>query len=57
MSSKKLSHYDQESIPNAEGLRFAIVVSEWNENITENLYKGAHKEKFIQKYQIAEKGT
>lgn len=43
MSSKKLSHYDQESIPNAEGLRFAIVVSEWNENITENLYKGAHK--------------
>lgn len=43
MSSKKLSHYDKESIPNAEGLRFAIVVSEWNENITENLYKGAHQ--------------
>jgi 6,7-dimethyl-8-ribityllumazine synthase len=43
MSSKKLSHYDKESIPNAEGLRFAIVVSEWNENITENLYQGAHQ--------------
>jgi 6,7-dimethyl-8-ribityllumazine synthase len=43
MSSKKLSHYDKESIPNAEGLRFAIVVSEWNKNITENLYQGAHQ--------------
>lgn len=43
MTSTDLSFYNKESIPNAEGLRFGIIVSEWNENITENLYKGAHQ--------------
>ena len=43
MTSKNLSHYDKSSIPNAEGLRFGIVVSEWNPEITERLYKGAHQ--------------
>ena len=43
MASKNLSHYDISSIPNAEGLRFGIVVSEWNPEITEGLYKGAHQ--------------
>ena len=43
MASKNLSHYDKSSIPNAEGLRFGIVVSEWNPEITEGLYKGAHQ--------------
>ena len=43
MASKNLSHYDKSSIPNAEGLRFGIVVSEWNPQITEGLYKGAHQ--------------
>ena len=43
MASKNLSHYDKSSIPNAEGLRFGIVVSEWNPEITERLYKGAHQ--------------
>ena len=43
MASKNLSHYDKNSIPNAEGLRFGIVVSEWNSEITEGLYKGAHQ--------------
>ena len=43
MASKNLSHYDKNSIPNAEGLRFGIVVSEWNPEITEGLYKGAHQ--------------
>ena len=43
MASKNLSHYDKSSIPNAEGLRFGIVVSEWNSEITEGLYKGAHQ--------------
>ena len=33
----------KDSIPNAEGLRFGIVVSEWNEKITEGLYKGAQQ--------------
>ena len=43
MASNNLSHYDKSSIPNAEGLRFGIVVSEWNPEITEGLYKGAHQ--------------
>ena len=36
-----LSHFNKEDVPNAEGLTFGIVVSEWNVNITEGLYKGA----------------
>ncbi len=43
MATTNLSHYDKDSIPNAEGLRFGIVVSEWNKNITEGLYNGAHQ--------------
>ena len=39
--NKNLSYYDKESIPNARELRFGIVVSEWNANITEGLYEGA----------------
>lgn len=38
---KNLSHYDINSIPNAENMRFGIVVSEWNENITKGLLDGA----------------
>jgi 6,7-dimethyl-8-ribityllumazine synthase len=40
-SNKNLSVYDRKTIPNAKTLRFGIVVSEWNPEITENLYKGA----------------
>ena len=36
-----LSAYDIESVPNAQGMRFGIVVSEWNENITAALLAGA----------------
>ena len=43
MASNNLSHIDKSSIPNAKGLRFGIVVSEWNPEITEGLYKGAHQ--------------
>jgi 6,7-dimethyl-8-ribityllumazine synthase len=39
--NKNLSHYDKNTIPNAKDFRFGIVVSEWNENITGGLYKGA----------------
>ncbi|MFD2550461.1 6,7-dimethyl-8-ribityllumazine synthase [Bizionia sediminis] len=39
--NKNLSVYDKASIPNAKNFRFGIVVSEWNDSITENLYKGA----------------
>lgn len=36
-----LSDYDKTTIPNAKDFRFGIVVSEWNDTITEGLYKGA----------------
>ena len=36
-----LSEYDFNSVPNAEGMKFGIVVSEWNFNITGALLKGA----------------
>jgi 6,7-dimethyl-8-ribityllumazine synthase len=39
--NKNLSEYDKNSIPNAKNFRFGIVVSEWNDSITEGLYKGA----------------
>ncbi|UII75277.1 6,7-dimethyl-8-ribityllumazine synthase [Flagellimonas sp. HMM57] len=39
--NKNLSIYDKSTIPNAKELRFGIVVSEWNETITEGLYNGA----------------
>ena len=38
---KNLSEYDKNKVPNAKEFRFGIVVSEWNENITEGLYNGA----------------
>lgn len=38
---KNLSHYDKETIPNAKDFRFGIVVSEWNDEITEGLFQGA----------------
>jgi 6,7-dimethyl-8-ribityllumazine synthase len=40
--NKNLSHYDKTTIPNASNFRFGIVVSEWNDTITEGLYKGAY---------------
>jgi 6,7-dimethyl-8-ribityllumazine synthase len=41
MATTNLSAYDKSTIPNAEGFRFGIVVSEWNAEITDNLCKGA----------------
>ena len=40
-ANKNLSNYDKSSLPNAKNFRFGIVVSEWNETITEGLYQGA----------------
>ncbi|MBP1530679.1 MAG: 6,7-dimethyl-8-ribityllumazine synthase [Bacteroidaceae bacterium] len=37
-----LSDYDPESVPSAEGMRFGIVVSEWNREVTGGLLQGAH---------------
>ncbi len=39
--NKNLSVYDKSKIPNAKDLRFGIVVSEWNGEITEALAQGA----------------
>lgn len=42
MSKKKnLSSYDKASLPNAFNYKVGIVVSEWNEEITEGMYNGA----------------
>ncbi|TMM53858.1 6,7-dimethyl-8-ribityllumazine synthase [Maribacter algarum] len=40
-ANKNLSVYDKATIPNAKDLRFGIVVSEWNSEITEELCTGA----------------
>jgi 6,7-dimethyl-8-ribityllumazine synthase len=42
-ANKNLSEYDKSTIPNAKNFRFGVVVSEWNADITEGLFKGAHK--------------
>ena len=39
--NKNLSDYDKNSVPNAKDFRFGIVVAEWNDTITEGLFKGA----------------
>jgi len=58
-SLKNLSDYNIESVPNASKMKFGIVVSEWNLEITEALYKGAFetlikhgakKENILKKY-------
>lgn len=43
MASKhhNLSDYDINSVPNAKGMKFGIVVSEWNKEITGALLSGA----------------
>ena len=41
-ANKNLSHYDKATIPNAKDFRFGIVVSEWNDTITEGLFRGAY---------------
>lgn len=38
-----LSDYDFNSVPNAEEMKFGIVVSEWNDKITGALLDGANK--------------
>jgi 6,7-dimethyl-8-ribityllumazine synthase len=40
-ANNNLSNYDKATIPNAKDFRFGIVVSEWNDEITEGLWQGA----------------
>jgi 6,7-dimethyl-8-ribityllumazine synthase len=39
---QNLSEYNPETVPDASGMRFAIVVSEWNADITDKLREGAY---------------
>ncbi|SMO39347.1 6,7-dimethyl-8-ribityllumazine synthase [Saccharicrinis carchari] len=39
---KNLSDYNKSNVPSAANMKFGIVVSEWNEEITEALYQGAY---------------
>lgn len=41
MATANLSEYNIETVPNAQTMRFGIVVSEWNEKITSGLLNGA----------------
>jgi 6,7-dimethyl-8-ribityllumazine synthase len=41
MSTTDLSDYDPESVPDASKMRFGIVVSDWNHEVTSALLEGA----------------
>ncbi len=41
MATKDLSDYDIHSVPDAKDIKFGIVVSEWNHEITGSLLQGA----------------
>lgn len=41
MATRNLSSYDPDEVPTAKGLRFGIVVSDWNRDITWALLDGA----------------
>ena len=41
-AGKDLSAYNKSDLPEAKNMRIGLVVSEWNDQITENLYQGAY---------------
>lgn len=43
MATRNLSQYDQSAVPDASGMRFGIVVSDWNSEVTHSLLDGAVK--------------
>lgn len=40
-ANKNLSEYDKSTLPNAKDFRVGIVVSEWNDQVTNGLFSGA----------------
>lgn len=52
MSTTNLSSYDPTTVPDATGRRFAIVISEWNSQVTNAMGKGAIDT--LRKYGVAE---
>ena len=41
--NNNLSDYNKDSLPDVSNLRFGIVVSKWNDDITNGLYNGANE--------------
>ena len=41
-AGKNLSDFNKEQLPDASDYRIGLVVSEWNEQITENLFQGCY---------------
>ena len=39
-TNNNLSDYNLEDIPNSKGMTFAVIVSEWNNHITDSLFEG-----------------
>ncbi len=42
-AGKNLSDFNKDQLPDARDFRFGLVVSEWNDSITENLFEGCYK--------------
>lgn len=42
-NSQNSKHIVHENLPVAQDLRFALIVSQWNSEITNRLYEGAHQ--------------
>jgi len=40
--NNNLSDYNKDTLPNVSNLKFGVVVSQWNKEITQGLYKGAY---------------
>ena len=53
-ATHNLSEHDPSSVPSGAGRRFALVVSEWNVEVTDALRAGARET--LLKYGVAEKG-
>ena len=51
-SKNRLSQYDRSKVPDGKDFSIGLVVSEWNETVTEALYSGAKKT--LLDYNVAE---
>ena len=51
--NSNLSVYDPEQVPSGEDLSVALIVSEWNTQITESLFQGAYDT--LRSHKVAEK--
>ena len=51
-SLHNLSDYDLTSVPSTDGMRFGIVVSEWNSDVTGRLLQGAFET--LQRHGVSE---